>query len=98
MEAAIILLLHIGHAQDEVEVALTAIGIVFTLLGLGLAVMALWPKRAPSRSAHPRYAVRRRALREDETELLHEDVDRGAQLGALGEDFVDRVVLQLVDE
>jgi hypothetical protein len=91
-------LLHIGHAKDEVEVVLTILGFVVTLLGLGLAAMALWPLPRQEVNHRPRDRLRqRRALREAELRLLDEDVDGGAELGALGEDRVDLVVLECRD-
>jgi hypothetical protein len=44
-------LFHIGHAGNEVEVALTIFGFVVTLIGLGVAVMALWPRKKPGVTA-----------------------------------------------
>jgi len=39
------LLLHVGHAANAIEAALTAIGLVASFVGLGVAVLALWPRR-----------------------------------------------------
>jgi hypothetical protein len=64
---ASILLLHIGHAKNEVEAVLTLAGLVLTLLGLGLAVWALWPRRRSNAESQRRGRVARwRALRHDE--------------------------------
>jgi uncharacterized membrane protein YccF (DUF307 family) len=57
-------MLHIGHARNEVEAALTIIGFAITLLGLGVAAMTLWP-RSIGTERHRRTA-RRRALHEEE--------------------------------
>ena len=79
MQASLVLLLHVGHAKNEIEVALTVVGFVFTLLGLVVAAMALWPRPRPgARKERARRVVRRRELRQSEDQLLHEDVNGGA--------------------
>ena len=79
MQASLILLLHVGHAKNEIEVVLTVLGFVFTLLGLGVAAMSFWPRpRLGARKERARRVVRRRELRQSEDQLLHEDVDGGA--------------------
>jgi hypothetical protein len=78
MECTPNLLLHVGHAGNALEVALTVVGFVLTLLGLGVAVVALCPRPRPGdKTERAGRAVRRRALRDAET-LLDEDVDGGA--------------------
>jgi hypothetical protein len=65
-----VVLLHIGHAKNEVEVVLTIVGLVLTLLGLGLASWALWPRRRTRDDRRqPSRVARRRALREDDRSL-----------------------------
>jgi hypothetical protein len=77
---ASILLLHIGHAQNEVEAVLTVLGLVLTLLGLGLAVWALWPRRQtrvwPQRTTR---AARRRALREEDMQGFDQERTAGGR-------------------
>lgn len=91
-------LLHIGHARNEIEFLLTVVGFAITLLGVGVAVMSLWPRRAPGmRAEREDSVVRRRRLRAEDEELLDEDVDGGTELGAFGEDGVDLVLLERRD-
>jgi uncharacterized membrane protein YccF (DUF307 family) len=57
------LLLHVGHAAGGAEVVLTIIGVVLTLLSLGVAVISLWPQhRSGAGTARPGRAARRREL------------------------------------
>jgi hypothetical protein len=77
MDLALTLLLHVGHAKNELEAALTVVGFVATLVGLGVAAMALCPRRRPLPGPEPEgRAARRRALREEDA-LLDEEVDGG---------------------
>jgi hypothetical protein len=72
-------LLHVGHAKNEVEAVLTVLGFVLTLLGLGVAVKALWPRPRPGvKTERAGRVARRRALHDEGASLLDEDVDRGA--------------------
>jgi uncharacterized membrane protein YccF (DUF307 family) len=72
-------LLHVGHASNAVEVALTVLGFVVTLAGLGAAVVSLWTRPRLGAGAEGSGRLeRRRRLREDEASLLDEDVDGGA--------------------
>jgi hypothetical protein len=74
-----VVLLHIGHAQNEVEVVLTVVGFVLTLLGLGLAAWALWPRRRTRDDRRqPGLAARRRALREEDPSGFEQERTAGS--------------------
>jgi hypothetical protein len=78
MYLALAVLLHVGHAKNELEAALTAVGFVATLVGLGVAAMALWPRTRPGVKAERTGRTERlRALREAESQSFDEEVDRG---------------------
>jgi hypothetical protein len=73
-------LLHIvGSAHGAIEVALISCGLGLNFLGLGVAVMALWPRRpAGAKPRRPTMEARRRALRAEGARLLDENIDGGA--------------------
>jgi hypothetical protein len=88
-------LLHIGGQIGGTRLeAIVLLVTTLSVIWLHITLLGLFK----SRSGFRRSGLPRRPLRRRERQLLDEDVDGGAELGALGEDGVDRVVLQLVDE
>jgi hypothetical protein len=74
--------LHIGHAQNEVEVVLTVVGFVLTVASLGLAAWALWPRpRTRDDRRQPSRVARGRALREDDRSLPASSSETTERLG-----------------
>jgi hypothetical protein len=68
-------ILHVGHAGNAVEVALTIAGFVITLVALWVAILALWPRRRPGLKTERAGRTRRRRALRGRDALLDEYVD-----------------------